>query len=252
VVRLFTGGSKDCVRSLKKVAEREISTKVTENVIMQCQDVIFAPVKQGLASVRGTLASSLGQELGIPTILSKRQQHLESIGVIRSLVERNAKEREIQEALVNSQLVALDCRVIQEVAISPTESRSGIRMDLVLSSTNDHLDEIIELKRGSHLLLARQGKPTQRLSRQLEKAIKQLKKYGVRVTTDISAMEALRTRVGIRLEQPLLRLIAGRRLSNPQAYHLLSTTEGRADDSNLRLLVQTWDGFLAELERIHD
>lgn len=126
----------------------------------------------------------------------------------------------------------------------------GLRMDLVLGPDPNGHNEIVELKRGSHLLLAHQGKLTQRLSRALKKAVAQLDGYGQRVPSDMDAVRLIESQHGIRIANPSLRLVAGRRLTSASGYLLLSKVELDASAEGMQLQVYTWDGFLAELERI--
>ena len=161
-------------------------------------------------------------------------------------------EPELQDALLNSGLLALNCKVVQEVAMTPTETYPGMRLDLVLDWNGEEPSQVIELKRGSHLLLARRGKPTERLSRELRKALKQLETYGHQLDSDAQARACIELRHGLQIQQPELRLIAGRRLADAHEYHLLSLAESEAAESSLQLQIHTWDGFLAELERILD
>lgn len=219
---------------------------------MQVHDAIYAPVKRATAQVSNAVEAALSEAFGIDPASSLRSQHSRALGALRALLESGAKERALQDALVDSGLLLLSCKVVQEVTMSATEDHRGMRMDLVLDSKTDEPSQIVELKRGSHLLLARRGKPTERLSRELRKAVEQLKSYGDRVESDLATALDLEERLGIRLDKPELRLIAGRRLPDAHGYHLLSRAETDANDSGLQLQIYTWDGFLAELERIAD
>jgi Domain of unknown function (DUF4263) len=239
-------------QSLKLSIERKIRAQCSEHVITQAHDGVYAPVKGAIAQVNGAILAQLSKDCGVDPTAFPGNQHHRDIATLRTLIENNAKERELQDALVETGLLALDCKVIQEVAMKPTGNYVGMRMDLVLHSRNDEPAQIIELKRGSHLLLARQGKPAERLSQEITKAIDQVKSYGTRVETDSETAFDLEKGHGIRFDKPKLRLIAGRRPTSASGYHLLSNLETVESDSSLQLQIYTWDGFLAELERIYD
>ena len=229
--------------------ERAIRAQCSEHVIMQVDDVC-AQVARATDSVNDAVESALAEAFGVDPASSPRRQHRKAIATLRALLDRGAKERALQDALVESGLAALSCTVLQEVAMRPTDDYRGMRMDLIVDPPADEPTQIIELKRGSHLLLARKGEPTARLSRELEKAVAQLKRYGQRVESDVEMTAEIEQRFGIRFDRPELRLIAGRRLPDADAYHLLSVAEENASESGPQLQIYTWDGFLAELERI--
>lgn len=250
--RIFTQGDLNPFLSLRLSMERAIRLQCSEHVIMQVHDALYAPIKRATAHVRDAIEAALGEAFGIDPASSLRHQHSRAIATLHALLESGARERALQDALIDSGLLSLNCKVIQEVTMKPTEGHRGMRMDLVLDSKADEPTQIVELKRGSHLLLARKGKPTERLSRQLRKAVEQLKKYGDRVESDAETAVDLEERLGIRFDKPELRLIAGRRLTDADGYHLLSRAEADSSNSSLQLQIYTWDGFLAELERIVD
>jgi len=230
---------------------------------MQGHDALYTPIKRATGPVREAIEQAttvavrnaarrtVSENFDTNTALSMRCRHQRALAELRNLLENGAKERALQNALVESGLLALNCRVIQEVTMNPTDNYRGMRMDLVLDPMTDEPVQIVELKRGSLLLLARRGKPTERLAQQLRRAVEQLEGYGNRVDSDAATTIDLE-RHGLRFEKPELRLIAGRRLSDAHEYHLLSRVETDASDSNLQLQIYTWDGFLAELERIVD
>ena len=198
------------------------------------------------------VAAALGEPPAFGPKYSHRRQREAAIGRLRQLLEIRAKERELQEALLNSGLLSLNCRVVQEVAMAPTDTYPGMRMDLVLDWKGLEPSQVIELKRGSHLLLARRGKPTERLSRELKKAVNQLASYGHRLESDSDAAECINIRHSLQIQHPELRLVAGRRLPDGHCYDLLSLAEADIANSGLNLQIHTWDGFLAELESILD
>jgi len=80
----------------------------------------------------------------------------------------------------------------------------------------------------------------------------QLKTYGYRLDCDTEATASIEQRRGLKINKLKLRLIAGRRLPDAHGYDLLRLAESEADESQLQLQIYTWDGFLAELERIVD
>lgn len=228
--------------------ERAIRAHSSEDVTFQVHNASYEPVKRATAPSGDAISSELDALLGSTSSSLPRQRHA-AITLLHNLLARNAKERELQEALVNSGLLALTCKVIQEVAMETNQGHPGMRMDLVLDPNNDDPVEIIELKRGSHLLLARQGKPTERLSQELKRAVNQIQNYGSRLVSDANATKSIELKHCIKIKDPELRLIAGRRLPDAGGYHLLSLEETAASDSTLQMQIYTWDGFLAELER---
>jgi hypothetical protein len=230
--------------------ERAIRAQVSEGVILQVHDALYAPVKQA-ARVGDAVQAAIDEALGVDSRKSLRAQRRRALADLRRLLSDGAKERDLQDRLVDTGLVAVTRRVVQEVTMNATKDHRGMRMDLVLESEISEPTQIVELKRGSHLLLARMGQPTERLSRQLRKALKQLEGYGLRLESDAAEIQRLEDRYGIRVHKPELRLIAGRRLPDVNGYHLLSSAESDAD-SELKLQIYTWDGLLAELERIVD
>jgi Domain of unknown function (DUF4263) len=233
--------------SFKRAAERAIRNGASEGTILANHDMAYEPVKRETAPLGEATLSGLDALLG-STSSSLRRRRCAAIARLHDLLARNAKERELQDELVNSGLLALTCKVIQEVAMTANRDHPGMRMDLVLDPNNDDPVEIIELKRGSHLLLARQGKPTERLSRDLRGAVEQIRSYGSRLASDAEAAESIELKHCIEIKKPELRLIAGRRLPDAGGYHLLSLEETAASDSTLQMQIYTWDGFLAELE----
>jgi hypothetical protein len=250
--RLFDDGDLTPFLSLQLAMERAIRAQCSEHVILQVHDAVYAPVKRATSQVHDAIEAALGEALGVNPFLVARTQRRTGIATLRRLLEHDAKERELQDALLDSGLLTLTCRVIQEVAMNPTKDYPGMRMDLVLDPNGDDPAQIVELKRGSHLLLARQGKPTERLSQELRKAVNQTQGYGRRLGSAPDAVTRIEERHGLRIERPELRLVAGRRLQDAAGYHLLSLAESDASDPQLQLQIYTWDGFLAELERIGD
>jgi Domain of unknown function (DUF4263) len=241
----------DDVRPLmQSQMERAIRAKLTEYEILQAHDV-YTRVKSAIDPAIDATERELGGA-GFDPSTSVRAQRRNALTKLRTLLNTNAKERCLQNCLMNSGLLAVTCKVVQEVTMRGVDGQPGMRMDLVLEPAFDAPTQIIELKRGSHLLLARRGKPTEKLSSPHIKAVEQLKNYGDRLESDAQAVERIEARYGIQINKTELRLIAGRKLSNADEYSLLSTAESEESPSSLQLQICTWDGFLAELERIVD
>lgn len=251
--RLFSNGDLSPFLSFRRRMEKAIRAQFSEYVILQVHDNHYEKVKRETAQVRDATEAAMGEALGLGGNFSLRSQERRAIAELRTLLNRDAKERELQDALLETDLLkALTCKIIKEVAMKPTADYRGMRMDLVLAPNNDGPGEIVELKRGSHLLLAHSGKSAERLSREITKSVKQIKQYGRRLDSDADAVASIEKRCGLKIEKPELRLVAGRRLQDANGYHLLSLAESETSDSKLQLQIYTWDGFLAELERIVD
>lgn len=247
---LFSPGEIDPLLSLRLQLERQIRKQLSEHVIHQIHDGIWSPINAELRSVKNSIETSLQDALGTRHELSPKELLRRSISRLRNLLERNAKERDLQNELINSGLMELNCKIIQEVSMAPTEDYTGMRMDILVTPNDDRPTAIVELKRGSHALVARRGKPTHHISRSLLKAISQVQSYGERLQSDIEAIERIEDGYGIRVENPELRLVAGRRLSDEHEYTLLTAAESAASADGLELQIYTWDGLLSELERI--
>jgi hypothetical protein len=252
VDRIFGDGELAPLLSLRVRLERSIRAQCSEHVILQVHDAIYAPVKAATAQVHDAMSAALGDVFGVDPSVAERSGHRRSIVALRRLLDDGAKERELQDGLVSSGLLTATCKVAQEVSLQATDDHRGMRMDIVLEPKSGEPTQIVELKRGSHLLLARRGKPTERLSRGLVAALKQLQGYGDRLETDAAAVARIEEGQGLKICNPELRLIAGRRLPDDHAYHLLSSAESDGDTPGLQLQIYTWDAFLAELERILD
>jgi Domain of unknown function (DUF4263) len=125
-------------------------------------------------------------------------------------------------------------------------------MDLVVHSDSGAYSEVIELKRGTHLLLAHSGKANQRVAKGLKRAIRQLETYGATLKNDKAAVSNLRKNKGIPItvKNIELRLVAGRRLPKLSDYSLLNFTKDSDIEGTGGIQISTWDGLLAELERI--
>ena len=246
---LFHKGDLGPFLSLRVQMERKIRKKCSEYVITQINNELNKKIKPVTEQVRNVIEAALYAESDVNPSLSHRSIHLDTIHNIRHLLDSKAKERELQNALMDSGLLAaVTCKVIQEVQMSTTNDHRGMRMDLVFAPDGEVPAQVIELKRGTHLLLARRGKPTERLASSLKKARQQLQSYGDRLDSDNDASEEIYQLHGLRIENPELRLIAGRRLANAHEYHLLYTAGD--DEEGSKLQIQTWDAFLDELERI--
>jgi hypothetical protein len=252
VKRLLSDGSLDPFLSLRVRMERAIRAQCSEHVILQVHDAIYRPVKRATAEVHQAIEAAVAETLGVEKKGRPRREHGQAIAELRRLLDANAKERALQNALMRSGLLAVTSKVVQEVTIKPSSDHRRMRIDLVMDAGDDQPARVVELKRGSHLLLARRGQPTERLSRELTAAVEQLEGYGRRLESDPAVTLGIEQRHGLQLTAPELRLIAGRRLPDAQAYGLLSLAESEPGESGLTLQIYTWDGFLAELERILD
>jgi hypothetical protein len=85
------------------------------------------------------------------------------------------------------------------------------------------------------------------MSAALGKALRQVQAYGDRLESDAGTRSGIETRCDVAIDALELRLVAGRRLRDAHAYHLLSQA---GSDDRLEVSVSAWDGFLAELERV--
>lgn len=235
---------------IQSQVERTIRAKLTEYEILRGHDV-YTRVKSTIDPAIDATERELGGA-GFDPSTSVRAQRRNALTKLHTLLNNNAKERDLQNCLMNSGLLAVTCKVIQEVTMGGADDSRGMRMDLVLDPAFNEPTQIIELKRGSHLLLARRGEPTENLSSQFIKAVAQLKGYGNRLESDAKAVDRIEAGYGIKIQKPELRLIAGRKLSDADEYSLLCTAESKEPPSSLQLQISTWDGFLAELERIVD
>jgi hypothetical protein len=270
---------------LTKQLEDEIRKQCSEDVVLEVHDRLYVPLRDAfdpiraavedeLASVFGAIGDALPpalpaiheaaeaavtEALGAPSGSApagphRRALQRKAIARIRSLLDRKAKERDLQRALVESGLLtpAGICRAVQEVTMAPTgDHPRGMRMDLVVGRARKGPAEVIELKRGSHRLLAYRGAPTERIAKPLQRALAQVGSYGRRLRADARTRAEICRRYDLGLDTLELRLVAGRRLPNAHAYHLLSDAEG-SNGREFEVCVSTWDGFLAELERIAD
>jgi hypothetical protein len=240
---------RDPMLHLRRSLETSIRKQVSEHVVLQVHDQVYAPVRAALDPIHAAVEEALSAALGLRP--RSPDPFRTAIAELRALLKGNAKERELQRVLCEGGLLdpTGTCRAIAEVAMEATDDDPrGMRMDLVVGSAEDEPAQIIELKRGSHRLLARRGTPAERISRPLEKALHQLKSYGERINSAPETRLDIEARHELELERLELRLVAGRRLHDAHDYHLLSRAE--PDDAALELQISTWDGFLAELERI--
>lgn len=229
----------DFLLSMRRGIEREIRSKVSEYEVLQAHDDLYTKVKlkPSLEQVhsRPEDATSAPSRLFKP--FRDRHEIQADITSLRRLLNADARERELQVKLCL--LLKTTGTVVQEVTIKVPKGRR-MRMDVVMP------DEVIELKRGSHLLLARCGQASEHMSRQLEAAIRQVEGYGNQLASNQAAVRSIDLKHGIKLDNPNLRLVAGRSLPDARGYSLLNLYE----KSNPSLRIYTWDAFLAELERI--
>jgi len=252
MIRLLTRSSLDPFLSLRVRMERALRANCSEGAILEVHDAVYAPVKRATAPVYEAIEDAVACTLGAVEQPVQAPGHRQSIATLRELLDRNAKERDLQNALMDSGLLAATSKVVEEVTISPSSDHRGMRMDIVAEATTDAPARIVELKRGSHLLVAHEGLPSERLSHQLHAAIDQLGRYGRRIESDPAIRLDVEQRHGLHLAPVELHLVAGRRLSDPHAYTLLSIAETQATASGSTLQIYTWDGLLAELERLLD
>jgi hypothetical protein len=233
---------------LRRSLEDSIRKRVSEHVSLEVHDHVYTPVREALDPIRAAVEDALREAFGVPRT---PDVHRPAIAELRRLLDRNAKERELQHVLCEAGLLdpTGTCRVFAEVTMEAADDdHRGMRMDLVIGSAEDAPAQIIELKRGSHRLLARRGTPSERIAMPLERALRQLTSYGGRLASDEGVRFDIEARHEIELDRLELRLVAGRRLPDAHDYHLLSVAE--PGDGELELHISTWDGFLAELERI--
>jgi hypothetical protein len=232
---------------LRRSQEHAIRRQVSEHVILQVHDAIYTPVRRALDSVHGAVAQAIRETLGLPP---EPGRFGAALAELRRLLARNARERELQRVLFASGLLdpAGTCRTVSEVTMHATDDNPrSMRMDLVVDASENEAAQVIELKRGSHRLVARRGTPVERVAEPLAKAVRQVRGYGDRLQSETATRMAVEERHDLELDRLELRLVAGRRLPDPGGYHLLSQAER---DDGLELHISTWDGFLAELERI--
>jgi hypothetical protein len=215
----------------------------SEGEILQVHDAVYSPIKSSVAVVRDSIYAALA-ETRDPSISASATQT--AIVRLRELLNQGAIERALQDELINSGLLQVTANIVaQEVTMQATDDHRGMRMDVLVESADS--TQIIELKRGSHMLLTKRGT----LSAELLTAVKQTTDYGHRIHSDPEASKRINERHGIQIHNPQVRLIAGRRLSVPSEYSLLTQAESKSAPG-LQLRIYTWDGFLAELERILD
>lgn len=235
------------VRRRMEAAARK---RISEHVHLRLHDGLYTPLRRGLSPLPAAMLKALSADLGLEPKVPPREERRHAIANLRAKLDEGAQERELQRLLVKSGLLAITCRAVQEVTMRSTNEHPEMRMDLLIGSSSGEPAQVIELKRGSHLLLAYRGKPTERLSRKLMSAVSQLAGYGDRLASDATLRESIEQLHGVQVEKPELRLVAGRRLADARQYDLIRCLEADADEGALQLRIQTWDGFLAELERI--
>jgi hypothetical protein len=244
MIRLHVG---DTMVDMRRSLENALRQRVSEHVGLEVHDRVYMPVRRALDPITMAVDEAVREALGAPP---RPDNVRAALGGLRALLDGNAKERELQRALLESGLLSPGgiCRAVSEVSMGPiTGDSRGMRMDLVVDATKDDPAQIIELKRGSHRLLVRRGSSMEGISRPLENALRQVQSYGGRVSANAETRLSLEEDYELALERIELRLIAGRRLPDAFSYHLLSDA-GFGDGPEV--WISTWDGFLAELERI--
>jgi hypothetical protein len=169
---------------LRRNIEGTLRNRVSEHVLLQVHDGVYAPVRGALDPINDAVESALLEAFGPPSVPDRFRT---SLIELRAMLDANAKERDLQRVLVESGLLdpAGACRAVAEVAMAARSGDPrGMRMDLVLGATVDEPAQVIELKRGSHRLLARRGTPTESISNALAKALRQVRSYGDRLESD--------------------------------------------------------------------
>ncbi len=235
---------------MRRSLERSLRQQVSEYVLMDVHDAVYAPVRRALDPISAAFEGALREAFGSPPEADQRHRFRSALAELRALLDRNARERELQRVLFQSGLLdpAGTCRTVAEVAMYATDrDPRGMRMDLVVDATQDDPAQVIELKRGSHRLLVCRGTPVERVSKPLIRALRQVRTYGARLESDAEARINVESLHSLELDQLELRLVAGRQLPAAASYHLLSQVDAT---DGLELHISTWDGFLAELERI--
>ena len=231
---------------IRRELERGIRSQCSEFIVWELHDRVYKPVKRAAELMDGAVNEGIRALIGMGPVPSARDQRGQLLARLRSLLEQGVKEHELQRVL--HRLLNLDCTAVSEVVMQPTDDCRRMRMDLIVDPTN----EVIELKRGLHLLLAHRGKPAERISAKLRDAVAQVRGYGRRLKSEPDVSTQISKRHGVELREPSLRLVAGRRLSTADEYQLLHRLETDSSDAGQGLLIYTWDGFVAELERILD
>ncbi len=238
-------GNPNEVVSIQQGIETATRAKCAESVIGLVHKGIFGLIKKTAIPIADRVEVQIRKSLGAEPEVSLRERNKRLIAKIRDLLNTGARERQLQSALFNSGLLRqVTYRVVQEVTMKATKDFRGMRIDLVLAPNASGPAQIIELKRGTHVLLAREGTPNAKRSKLLIRAIKQLEVYGDRLATDEVSVANIESRYEFRIINPALRLIAGRSLRDAGGYSLLR------HDRNPNLYISSWDGFLEELERL--
>ena len=129
---VFTDGNLNPFLSLRVQLERAIRAQCSENVILQVHDAVYSPVKRATVQVHDAIEAALGEALGFNPSASARSLQRRSITALRTLLDEGAKERALQDGLIASGLLAVTCKVVQEVTMQVTDDHRGMRMDLVL------------------------------------------------------------------------------------------------------------------------
>lgn len=106
----------------------------------------------------------------------------------------------------------------------------------LMDATSVRPAQIIELKRGSHRLSARRGTPAERSSQPLGRALRQVQSYGETILSDIETRTHPEEVHDLELDRLELRLVAGRRLTDPASYHLRSCA---APDDGMSVSIST-------------
>jgi hypothetical protein len=237
---------KEMRRDLVFRLERKIRSQYSEYDILQMHDGLYTLAKKPAVKLRDTIESRIIGGLNGSSPVATSSKDSEALAQLRNMLNQSAPELALQKVLLNILHPNWKGQVANEVSMSPIDGYRGMRMDVVLGSDNDTPGQIMELKRGSYRLVAHRGKPMERISKNVSRVVRQIDDYANRVSVD----EELRRKLG--LEKFDLRVVAGRRLDNEHEYTFITQAETEASDSSFRLQIYTWDGLLAELERILD
>ena len=252
--KVGSGIAKSLDLNLGKTVDNVLRKKTGEYRILYSHDKVFfpvnVPVRLAYHAISATTPSmrQMGELKDTLPLPDSRAQARAFIAELRTLLTNDALERDLQNKLLD--FLALICRPIQEVRLVPTEDFGGMRLDIVCPFEADLPPEVLELKRGSHLLLAHEGKARERRSKKFDQTRRQGKAYFRRLKKDPGILDKLNQENYVQIVNPEVRIIAGKRLSSEAGYHLLSQIDPSAEDTELRVYISTWNGYIAELERI--
>jgi hypothetical protein len=239
------------VKSIRKNLEQGIR-RVPESATNSLHDMLIPAGNQlhatKTANLHGVAEGDLVQSESVSRRHERERKREISLAHIRSLLKRNAKERELQDAVMKSRLLAVDSAVVDEVQIKDQNGRQKARMDIVVSETSRSRGEVFELKRGCAVLLARKGSNVQRLSAEIVRHYNQVKRYGCALQSQ-EVTEQIQSDTGLLMNNVDVTLVAGRQLDTPEQYSLL-TELSNSMEQGFYIRIMTWDGFIRMLERM--